>query len=235
MYRTLLAFVMVAVLVVPIAVSAARKDGLPATPCTVQPRTEEEVAALVATATATPESNDGSDFDEWVSSPADLPQGDPADQATVDAVTAAAREFAGCSNTGDVPRRLALMTDHLLAEVVESSGVDALFAATGTPSPGDNPGPEIVTVRVSDARVLPDGRVGAVVVWQVQQPQDEQPLPEANFHIFQRVGNHWLLDEEISGYVEEAPGRGGRRKDNESTAMPTVVAVPEATEPVPSA
>jgi hypothetical protein len=197
----MLALAMAVAFAAPVAASAARKDALPPTPCTVQPRTETEVAALVAAATLTPGVDEGRDPDGWASSPADLPQGEAADPETVAAVTAVAREFAGCLNAADFPRWLALMTDRALPEVVEPDGATALFEATGTPVPIEISESEIATVRVSDVRVLPDGRVGAVVIWRVRQYAGEKPSPEANFHIFQRVDDHWLLDEEIGGYV----------------------------------
>jgi hypothetical protein len=212
MYRSMLALAMVVAFAAPVAASAARKDALPPTPCTVQPRTEAEVAALVAAATPTAGVDEGRDPDGWASSPADLPQGEAADPETVAAVTAVAREFAGCLNAANFPRWLALLTDRALPEVVEPDGVAALFEATGTPVPVETPEPEIATVRVSDVRVLPDGRVGAVVVWMVKQYAGEKPSPEANFHIFQRMDDHWLLDEEIGGYVRAQQGRSPRSR-----------------------
>lgn len=223
MYRVMLALAMVAVVAAPVAVSAARQDAVPPTPCTVQPRTEADIAALVAAAPTTPGGDEERASDAWATSPADLPQGELADPATVAAVTAAAREFAGCLNAGDIPRWLALMTDRLLPKVVGSFGMAALLEATGTPIPGEIPEPKIVTVRIADARVLPDGRVGAVVAWTVRQAPGEQPLPEANFHIFQRVGTHWLLDEEMSGYVEAEPGPDSRREVDGPAAIPAAV------------
>ena len=220
MYRLMLALVMAVIFAAPVAASAARKDALPPTPCSVQPRTEAEVAALVAAATPTPGGDERLAPDGWASSPADLPRGEPADPETVAAVTAAAREFAGCSNAADLPRWLALMTDRAIPEVVEPDGVAALFEATGTPFPVEIPEAEIATVRVSDVRVLPDGRVGAVVVWRVTQHLGEKHSPEANFHIFQRVGDHWLLDEEISGYVQAQHGAVSPSEAGLATPVP---------------
>jgi hypothetical protein len=231
MYRSMLALAMVVAFAAPVAASAARKDALPPTPCTVQPRTEAEVAALVAAATPTPGVDEGRDSDGWASSPADLPQGEAADPETVAAVTAVAREFAGCLNAANFPRWLALLTDRALPEVVEPDGVAALFEATGTPVPVETPEPEIATVRVSDVRVLPDGRVGAVVVWMVKQYAGEKPSPEANFHIFQRMDDHWLLDEEIGGYVR---AQQGAVSPIEAGAASPVPGPSEAVVPVPS-
>ncbi len=196
------------------------------------------MAALVASASPTPGGDEGRDSDGWADSPADLPQGEPADPGTVAAVTAVAREFAGCLNAGDFPRWLALLTDRALPEVVEPDGVAALFEATRTRVPVEIPESAIVTVRVADGRVLPDGRVGAVVVWRVRQHPGEKPSPEAKFHIFQRVGDHWLLDEEISGYVEEEQRAVSSSEAGAPTPVPVAIeevepvfeAVPEAVE-----
>jgi hypothetical protein len=219
MYRLMLVLAIAVAFAAPVAVSAARKNALPPTPCTVQPRTEAEVAAIVA-ATPTPGIDDGLDPDGWAPSPADLPRGESADPETVAAVTAAAREFAGCINAADVPRWLALMTDRSLPEVVGPDGVTAMFEATATPSPVEIVGPEIARVRVSNVRVLPDGRVGAVVVWGVTHNPDPKPSNEANFHIFQRVGDRWLLDEEISGYVQGERGAASPSEAGADTPVP---------------
>ena len=220
MFRSMLALAMAIAFAAPVAASAARKDALPPTPCTVQSRTEAEVAALVAAASPTPGGDEGRAPDRWASSPADLPQGEPADLETGAAVTAAAREFAGCINAADLPRWLALLTDRALPEVVEPDGVAALFEVTGTRVPVEIPESEIATVRVSDVRVLPDGRVGAVVVWRVTHNPDPKPSPEANFHIFQRVGDHWLLDEEIGGYIEAEQGAVSSSEAGAATPVP---------------
>ncbi len=46
------------------------------------------------------------------------------------------------------------------------------------------------------ARVLPDGRLGAIVEW--AGFDDLRRVSESNFHIFALVDGRWLLDEEIS-------------------------------------
>ncbi len=196
-------------LAAPVAVPAAQRKKLPPTTCTVEPRTEEQVAALIAAATPTPKPAEGavSGSDEWADSPADLPQGEPADHETVAQITVAAREFAACLNAADWPRWLALLTDRSIAEAGGLGVVSLQFASTGTPEPSTRDRPlEIAWVRVSDVRILGGGRVGAVVMWGVANNPSPKPSPEANFHIFQRVDDRWLLDEEISGNVEEQEG-----------------------------
>jgi len=185
----------------PEVAAAAQRDLLTPTACTVAPRTAADIAALAAGATPAPESPDGAahQSDEGVGIPADLPPGEPADRETIDQITAAARELAGCLNAADGPRLAALMTEDAVTRDGGPGGA-SLLAAAGTPEPGSGEAPrEIAWVRVRDVRELPDGRVGAVVVWAVTNTPQGKPVPETNDHVYERVGDRWLLDVEISG------------------------------------
>jgi hypothetical protein len=157
--------------------------------CRVAPRPPEELAAIVAAASPVAEFRS-------VDVAADLPRGEPADAETAAAITDAAREFAGCLNAADYPRVLALMSEQSIGSVVEQwGGLADLLAETGTPS-ADVRGRQVIKrVIVSWVRVLPDGRVGAVVEWKGKN------VGEANFEIFVWDGERWLLDDEISGFV----------------------------------
>lgn len=110
--------------------------------------------------------------------------GEPADPETVAAITAAARDFTACSNAGDLPATLALMTDetaalYLAALALIPDGddgatpdpvsltpidLDATLATVAILRPRDEVGLASV-VEVRGARLLPDGRVRATVVW----------------------------------------------------------------------
>lgn len=187
----------------PGAPPVAQVETLTPTACAVEPGTAEAIPTVGAAATPTPESIGGTaaggDRDDL---PAALPQGDPADPETVVAITAAALEFAGCLNTNDPTRWLALTTDRLAAQIVRSAGGDGpdFAAALGSEN---IPRTEITTVRVRDLRVLADGRVGAVVVWRADDAKGGYPIREARFHVFARAADRWLLDEEIGGNLEE--------------------------------
>jgi hypothetical protein len=186
------------------SVSAQRAKQAP-TACTVEPRTPEAISALVAAATPVAEPADAvSDPETWAASPADLPHGEPADLRTVAEITAVAREYAGCLNAGDMPRLAALMTDRSIVEIADPDDVAGPFAMAGTPVPVSGEVPlEIAWVRVSEVRMLDDGRVGAVVIWGIPNNPRPRPSPQANFHIFERVGDRWLLDHEITGNVQD--------------------------------
>ncbi len=185
----------------PGAAVAAQRELLTPTACSVAARSAADIAALSAGATPAPESPDGAvqQSDEGMGSPADLPEGEPADQETVAQITAAARELAGCRNAGDGPRLAALMTDEAVTRDGGPGG--SLLAAAGTPEPGGGEtSREIswVRVRERDVQVLPDGRVRADVVWGVTNTPQGKPVPETTSQIYERVGDRWLLDVEIS-------------------------------------
>ncbi len=181
----------------PAAVQEPTPAAQPPAACRVAPRPPDELAAIVAAASPVPEFRS-------VDVAADLPRGEPADAETAAAITDAAREFAGCLNAADYPRLLALMSERSIGGVVEQwGGLDDLLAETGTPS-ADVRGRQVIKrVIVSWVRVLPDGRVGAVVVWVIERsgdPAEMGPSLEVNFRIYERSRDRWLFDEEISGF-----------------------------------
>jgi hypothetical protein len=173
----------------PAAAQEPTPAARPPAACRVAPRPSEELAAIVAAASPVAEfrSVDAAD---------DLPQGEPADAETAAAISDAAREYAGCLNAADYPRLLALMTERSVRNFVQQwGGLADFLARTGTPS-ADAGGTQVIErVVVSWVRVLPDGRVGAVVEWQGED------VGEANFEIFVWDDGRWRLDDEISGFV----------------------------------
>lgn len=164
------------------------------TECRVEPRTAEEVGAIVAAATPAP-------LTESISAEDDLPQGAPADAETAAAVTALEREFAACLNAEDWPRWLALLSEDAIDSFIGPDAVAELFAPAGTPFPNSN-GEQapIETVVVRDVRLLPNGRVGAIVEWIAPGTPELPPSSETNFHVYERDGDRWLIDDEISGF-----------------------------------
>ena len=177
----------------PAAAQEATSAVGPPAACRVAPRPPDELAAIVAAASPVPEFPS---VDTSVDTAADLPRGEPADAETAAAITDTAREFAGCLNAADYPRLLALMTERVVRGTVEQwGGLADVLAETGTPSADAGGTYVIKRVIVSWVRVLPDGRVGAVVEWKGKN------VGEANFEIFVWDGGRWLLDDEISGFV----------------------------------
>ncbi len=150
--------------------------------CTIAPLSEAEVAAAQhRAAIATPAVGDNRPVE-------DVPTGTPADDETAAAVTAVEMEYAACYNAGEMRRMLALLADPLLA-LVSTYAADPEIGrrfATPEPMPKDD---QIEKVVLLDPVVLPDGRVGALVVWNGL---------ETNFHLFQKVDGAWKLQDEIS-------------------------------------
>jgi hypothetical protein len=129
---------------------------LPTTPdpveCGIEPRTEDDIAALLATpvaATATVES---------------VVDGVPADQATTAFVVSIVREALACGNAHGFSGVAALLSDAaLVRDVLRSrSPADALTFRDNASAPTEVAYRELVDVR--DAVLLDDGRIAAVAV-----------------------------------------------------------------------
>jgi hypothetical protein len=188
-------------------------DTVLASMCETPPMTDEAVAASLAppaAAAATPghDASDAvmSDPLEAVFLPlADLPAGEPADAETVTALAALEAEFADCQNAGELRRAASLLAGEFLREFLDLTVVEG-FPGNRFEHPYPFPVDErLASALVQDARVLPDGRVGAVVEWvKASDPQDEtsgEPYRELNFHVYERVAGQWRIAISIPIYV----------------------------------
>ncbi|MCC7023413.1 MAG: hypothetical protein IT338_11325 [Thermomicrobiales bacterium] len=122
-------------------------------------------------------------------SAADLPAGTPADAETVAAITRVEEEYAACFNAGEL-RRAASLTTGEVQPVIASLAISfggGTASATPVPPPEDFRIPSVV---VTGVRVLPDGRIGAVVTWGTEQ----------NFHLYEQIDGRWRIADEISVY-----------------------------------
>lgn len=166
------------------------------TGCTAAPRATDELIALwfgpEGTPLATPTGQPP------VASTADLPQGEPADAATTAAVSATMHDVFACFDAGQYARAFALMTDNGVKQFgpdlsdpsEDTAGeVTALLEGqlAGTPIPGEEIGQQTMFSEAREARVLPDGRVGAIFA------SDEGLI----FALFQQGDGGWLLDDFI--------------------------------------
>ncbi|MGH2534945.1 MAG: hypothetical protein ACRDJW_22015 [Thermomicrobiales bacterium] len=176
-------------------VRARTTDATPTTPgptdpaaCTVAPRTLPELRQLIVDAGqagATPSSEPSP-----VSLSA-LPTGEPADIETIAAITATVEQFMACINAGDALRFVAFVSDDFLRTVAADLGF-VLDDTTELQTPAPLDEDEWTRLgEVTAARVLPDGRVGAVII---PAPPDDEPV----FFIFVEEGDRWLID----GFVE---------------------------------
>jgi hypothetical protein len=172
--------------------------------CTTEPKPVDELIPLWFTPDGSPAATPvGSQPFE---SEADLPQGTPADEATVAAINATIQEIFACFDAGQYARGFALMTDHAISQFGPDvtnpdedtpAEVRALLERqiAGTPVAGEISEEPTVISEARDARVLSDGRVGAIF-----ESQGDQV-----FAIFVKSGDRWLLDDFIDIIEQGTP------------------------------
>ena len=149
--------------------------------CQVEPRAAEEIEQLIAGTTAGTEATPGA--------AEDAAQGEEADAATVEAVTATYRELVGCLNAGEYLRVYALYTDDYVRRYFAETG-QTIEQLQTTPAPDQQQGTALVGV--SDVRQLEGGRVGARV-------ETANPTVEGTIvinAILVQEGDRYLIDDE---------------------------------------
>jgi hypothetical protein len=179
--------------------SPAARSGAPdPAECTVEPRpagffeqfigtpTTEQEAAMAAAMEATPD-------------PAfQMPEGEPADDATVAAVLETVWQLGACINAGDFfGRYAALFTDEYFQREVERFGPlpeeeVAAMAASPQPLPAEF---QVALLAVVEVRMLPDGRVAGL--FDIQDPFAGGAGPSRFYWEFVQEDGRWLIDEQI--------------------------------------
>jgi hypothetical protein len=159
------------------------RDAPPPALCRAAPRSLAELNGLSATpatvaAPAIPRPRDV------------VPQGRPADPATVAGVTATVRELVACFNAGELLRAYGLYTDPYLHRLLKRQDPMTLLAydALATPMP-EPPASSAAILAIRDVRLLPDGTAGATVTIQYAVV----PMPKTFFIVFARAGGRWLI------------------------------------------
>jgi len=143
--------------------------------CVEEPRPVEELEAVIgASVPATPA------FFTTVT-------GEPADQATISAITATMIEVSACNNAGDFWRLGSLYTEAGNAEDLPGITAEeiAFIVAPPVPAPADE---TYVIFDITGVQTLPDGRVGAIVLF---GPGGSEG---ADYLIFKQVGDRYLID-----------------------------------------
>lgn len=165
--------------------------------CTAEPRRLEELQALVGTPFPEGAGEATSAALEKTQVAVELPEGTPADEATVQAITAAVRRQTACYNAGDYLAGFAGCTDEFLISQVGLALFDADMIATLSSTPVPLPEEQQTTLLgIREVRVLPDGRVSALVDYTSPTPQAEGINGvETDLWIFEQVEGEWLLDE----------------------------------------
>lgn len=116
-----------------------------------------------------------------------LPEGDPASEEAVMAVTTTYETLVACLNSGDFLRIYALYTDDYL---IRNLNEEALQNLTATPAPSEE-SMQTEFGGVLDTRQLEDGRIMALV--NMSNPQSGQVLIVGTLR---QVDDRWLIDEE---------------------------------------
>ncbi len=124
------------------------------------------------------------------------PPGEPADAEAVAAITATQRGALACANAGDRIRGMSLYSQDFIRRILADAATSGmpverlydLFTPGGCVRPSDYVG--ILAVR--EARVLPDGRIGAF--FDVVTGNDPSVV-ETDFVFFVKVRDRWLIDD----------------------------------------
>jgi hypothetical protein len=207
MYRVLLVALITCSVVA--GVSAGRVAAQDATPasdmspdpeqCTLTPRTLEEVQAIhgdphpAGAGEATAAALDASPV------MVELPEGEPADEATVEGVLATVVQLFACHNAGHYLAGFAAVSDNFLESQVGVALFDEDFVAAMSGEPvalEEEHQTHLLDIR--NVVVLEDGRVAALVDYFAPTPQVEGIDGfETDLFIFINVDGTWLLDESI--------------------------------------
>jgi hypothetical protein len=164
--------------------------------CRAEPRSPDEQIALwyAPDAAGTPVlAAPAPDQDRFPTS-VPVPLGEPADAATVAAVTATVREIIACINSGHVTRAFWLFTDDLVRHLGPPPGTSVEDARAFLTAPVD-PLPTELRLRliaVTDVSVMADGRIGAIVIY--DDPTGPPEGLETELLIFVEESGRWLVD-----------------------------------------
>ena len=157
--------------------------------CRTRPRSFAELQRLLGTPVA------GTDEAVARRTPGVLPEGRPADAATIAEVTATLEEFLACFHAGEPLRVYGLYSDAYLRRLLERAGSPnrAGYDLHATPE-ASAPEDRSVLRAVEGERLLEGGRVGATVV--IAYPTLPERVREKRFFfVFVADGGRWLIDD----------------------------------------
>ena len=130
-----------------------------------------------------------------------VPLGQPADQATMEVVTATVETFIACINAGDRHRAYSYWSDNQVNWLAEGAPIpgDVLRDLLEAP-PEVRPAEEqLIILAISSIRVLPDGRVAAFVTI-----KDDVLPPSTQLFTFAEQDGRWMIDQ-IMDFIVEGP------------------------------
>jgi hypothetical protein len=160
--------------------------------CVSEPRSYDDIAAIL--------NLDGDGVPQPDSIQITPPLGEVVDSATDIAIKEVAREVLACFNAGDVRRAAALMTDNGIKRSYWGLTIDEENRALARERLQAAPEarlPELFVrlITVTDASLLPDGRVAAFVV--INEPLLPPQGPETLLFIFANQDGQWKVDDYI--------------------------------------
>jgi hypothetical protein len=183
--------------------SLAAQGGTPAAgtqttaSCTdVTPRDAQFFQSLATPAAATPPGNTSASG--ATPAPFAMPEGEPADDATITELTTLYQQLVDCLNQGDYLRAYALYSDDYL---LRNLSQDQIAGMAATPVAAEE-SQRVSFGGVLDARMLEDGRVGALVTTHSEQAGDL-----IVFTIVRREGDQLLIDDEqvVEAEIQATP------------------------------
>ncbi|MBX3071687.1 MAG: hypothetical protein KF883_14370 [Thermomicrobiales bacterium] len=180
-------------IVAPVQASA---QTFPVTPdpalCTLQPRSIDDVAALVDEASAAP----ARPLPTVVPVPFEMPEGFALVENVRVEVEKDLLRAIGCINTGDPLKVFATYTDRYVVELVERLGgmTDVVISGLQTVREIDEAN-WLQIVSVERSILLPDGRALVIVIG--DDPADDQPPGARAFFLTEVLPGRWLIDEVV--------------------------------------
>jgi hypothetical protein len=137
-----------------------------------------------------------------------VPEGQPPDQQTTQAIEATIDQYIDCSNSGDVLRWLSLYSDGYLRRVFDPE--DELSADTANQLIDSIATPEsiaaeaaITLIAIREMVQLPDGRVAVVLETDGGDPNPEGP--DVNLFLLADQGERWIIDDAVND-IDEGSG-----------------------------
>ena len=172
--------------------SADSTRNVNASECVVEPRTFDDIAAILDL--------NGAGIPQPPTTTITPPLGTVVDADTDAAVKDIARQVLACFNAGDIPAAAALMTDNGVKRSYWGLTIDEEnreLARTRLAAPAE-PRAEEVYIRlitITDASELPDGRVAAFVI--LNEPLLPPNGPETLLFVFANEDGTWKVDDYI--------------------------------------
>jgi hypothetical protein len=137
-----------------------------------------------------------------------VPEGQPPDQQTTQAIEATIDQYIDCSNSGDVLRWLSLYSDGYLRRVFDpedelsADTANQLIDSIATPEPIAAEA-AITLIAVREMVKLPDGRVAVVLETDGGDPNPEGP--DVNLFVLADQGERWIIDDAVND-IDEGSG-----------------------------